>query len=305
MGCPKRSTVNWIDKLNFIKVFALNNCSGTLQVYLETGAAATTNLVMYLAGISEVEAVYTLLRPKMGRSTRHGGSKGKRGEKIGSPRKGLTKLLQAEEALPDPANLIAGTVRDVVGPVYPAYSELGVAAFEIAQPIIRTAYYVTIINAPIEFGYDWYSGIIFAPNTGCTQGHGSWINFYVDPENQAYENVFPGLQEVQPVNCYRDGNYIMLGDGMWIITVEVELARNDHTPNGEGNAFGRIALGDDSTVCGTSFKTEMTSDGPDEQRKMMRRVQGPEKLALQMAWHLEPQAIPGITVFHRLRCVRM
>lgn len=304
MPCPKRTTVNWIDKVNFIKVFSLNNCNGTLQVYLETGAAATTNLVMYLAGISEVEAVYTLLRPKMGRSTRHGGAKGKKGKKIGAARKGIAKLLQAEEALPDPANLIASSIREVVGPIRPVYSAIGTAVFEVAQPIIRTAYYVTILNAPIEFGYDWYSGIIFAKNTNCTQGHGSWVNIHVDPENQAYANVYPGLQEVSPTNCYLDGNYVMLGNGMWIVTIEIAVSRNGHAAGGHGDVFGRIALGVASEVCGTALWVEVTPTTPDIQKKMMRRVQGPDALALQMAWHLEPQAIPGLTVHHRIRVVR-
>lgn len=307
MTCPKRTTVNFIDKLMFIRQFAVNTCFADLSVYLQTGSVATYNLVMYLSGISMTEGVYTLLRPKMGRSTRHGKNKGERGKSIREEAKKLGKLGHGKEALPDAANLAMDVLDDVIGPIEPKYAHNGEYLFEVVKPLIRVGYYITIVSAPIEFGYDWYSGILFAPNSKCTQGHGWWGSHYTDPPDLAAHPEVPGTEVVVPHACSIDNDartYTFTG-GMWLIDIELGIIDN-RDPKGSVSVSGRIFdLSNPGEQCGDTFLAQSGGILDKGSVRVARRIQGPATIQLWLSFHAEPRPLSDVTITWGVKAYRI
>jgi hypothetical protein len=287
MPCSKRAKVNWLDKVKFVAHYAMNTCSTPWQVYVEMGVQADLNLVLNLIGISPTEAVYTLLRPKAGRTTRHGGGRGKRNIKIG-----------AEEGIPDSAEIIADTVKVITGAERPVYGALGTYLFEIAAPIIQSAYYITLIEAVGDFAYDWYSGILLAPESKCTIGRFGEQLHALGNGNIAFQDMGQIFEVFPPAGGYWNADGMNLLEGTWAVNVIIGV-QNDGFPYSDKVIHVRLVTGIfDKKPCGASAVIEIPAHQDQATVRFTRKVTAPDTLNVQWSMHTDDgiSFIDGITV---------
>jgi hypothetical protein len=287
VGCYRAKGPSWLDKVEFIIDYAVDGCGTTLKVWVDTGIQADKNLVMSLAGISMTEGAYTLLRPKMGRSERHGRTKGPRGKAIGKGGKLANALLHGEEAIPDSADLVANTVKLITGWERPVYTGLTDAFFEIAKPLVRTGYYVTIVTSATDFGYDWFSGILLSPGSNCDRGRFSRLCSTAGIFGHPYENLLTGFPLIPDKDVVDLGDMLRLPKGKWIIDVEI-FAETNGFPYSDGNTFTKMMLGPDKDQqCGSAEKLDYEANGGYYHKKFARVVQGPEFVSIWQSNHAD------------------
>lgn len=287
MPCYKSNHPTWLQKVQFIKHYAMNTCSTPWKVYFEMGLQAETNLVLNLTGISATEAVYTLLRPKSGRVTRHGGNKGERNRKIGRNGEWIEGKPPPSEALPDSAELIAEQLQLLTGAERPVYNSAGQVLFEIAEPIIHTAYYLTLINAVTDFAFDWYSGILLAPQSKCTLGRFGYECILGPLNSHGYELVTPVSAMFDPVGAQVYAGGILLDQGSWVITIKLQ-GQNNGFPQSKGQYFNKFVVGyPEMAQCGGVEPMDQPPFADTPVVRMVRRVKGPEWIGLMNSYHAE------------------
>lgn len=283
MSCPKDQKVGWLEQLTFIRHYAMNTCSTPWQVYVETGIRADLNLVLNLSGISMTEAVYTLLRPKAGRIQRHGGGRGEKNKRYGKSSKLHNFTVPGEEAIPDSAELVADTVQTITEWERPSYSNLGTYIFDIAKPIIRGAYYITMVTAATDFAYDWYSGILLAPESKCTLGRFGFL-YAIGPRDRfAYEPWNSYAQIFPPIGCFRTINGIEVPDGTWALTLRLG-GDNREYPYHDATYFVQMVLGPEKDQpCGPPAVVEMPGGAAYTEVRTIRKVKGPDIINFEVA----------------------
>lgn len=284
MPCPKSPKVSWLDKVKFIKHYAMDTCSTTWQVYVETGTNADMNLVLNLAGVSNTEAVYTLLRPKQGRIERHGGGRGKKNSRYGKWSK-LNKITKiGEEAIPDSAELIAENVKLLGDWERPVYSEVGTYLFDIARPIIRGAYYLTMVNAATDFAYDWYSGILLAPQSKCNIGRYSIGVSRLAIPLEGYVRLIPVVEAFHPIGSSWSEVGVSVDNGSWTV-IFVLAIDTDHSDFHTGKVFMKLMLGVDApTQCGRLMEVDVDADQGLFIKKFVWKITAPDTFNIHAAY---------------------
>lgn len=300
MPCLKQKGLSWLDKVRFIANYAVNGCETTLQIYVDTGAYAAENLVLNLAGISPTEAVYTMLRPKGARTDRHGGGRTPRNVAKGRVTGPGGKFFQGEEAIPDTAEVVQNTIETITEWTKPVYSNGGEAVFEIAKPVIQSAYYITLVSAATDFAYDWYSGILLNPGSHCAGNRFSYLGFWTDPPTQAYTDWPVAREEFHPEGAHLSPDGLVIEQGTWVIRVEFQGVPNNLNP-AEAQMFVRLVLGIDKKQCSTAIPIGFEPfSSADQTVRWVHKVSAPDILMLQLSVFSTHNPFPVDGGFYRL-----
>lgn len=285
MPCPTKPKVTWLDKVNFIRSYAVNGCGTSLKIWVETGIAADQNLICNLAGISLTEAVYTLLRPKGLRVERHSGGRGTRNIAKGKGGYVEGKWVSNGEVIPDTAELVSENVRLLGDWAHPTYGALGTYLFDIAKPLIHTAYYLTLVSAATDFAYDWYSGILLNPGSQCARGRFEFRGFRNSDIGTAYYPVFMAQTIFPPHGAIRHPDGIGFDEGTWIVELTMQVQNTD--PHGsDASAFAHIELGlPTSEQCGGFIHIDCPAHTISAEKKLVIKVRGPDVLNVWLSTH--------------------
>lgn len=273
MSCPKKQDVSFLDKVTFIRRYAVDACSTPWKVYFETGANADLNLVMGIVNTSPKDFVRFLLRPKGLRTDRHA-------------IRGLSRSKAAfeEELIPDTAKLAADTIHLVSGWHVPSWGQLGDALFEIAQPLYEIGYYLLLANVTTDFAYDWFSGILLNPQSKCDQGR--WGYQMQQGMNRAtpFRMVSPVFEMFPPHFAVQDGNGIQVGAGDWVVQFTLGASYSGGFGSAADIHFRMVLDPFLEKPCGDSWHLVCPANGDANAKKMVRRVKGPEWVGLQASW---------------------
>lgn len=161
MGGSKNLPPDWLAKAKFIWFFLLNGCGTSLMVYIKTGVYASERMAMSLVAFDMLDMARGLLRPKATRNTAHG-SRAKKNKGKGKATAGIPELPE----------MISDGARSIGGFEKPKYSSGLNHLWDIDGITQRGLYKIMIVSIIQDFAFDWYSGIIAAPESDCGLGRG-------------------------------------------------------------------------------------------------------------------------------------
>lgn len=256
MGCVSKKGPTWLDKVRFIKTFAMSKCTTPWRVYLQTGGKAAGNLAMSMLYVDTGDLVRSFFRPKGTRSRYHsipGLGRGKRRIK-----KGL---------FPEPSDLIADTVRSATGLKKPTYSDGFNHIWDVDTHLQKVLNKVVFFNMANDFGYDWFSGIMLDPGSSCNNGrvkatyeNGNWDEGGWRPMVKLGDPAFA-------VGCFCGDNQIILDEGTWVISVYNRLTPLSGSPGSTGSWLLFVGPVEKLAPCGQPITLTTPADGFDEDEK--------------------------------------
>lgn len=272
MPCEKNKEPTWLQKVTFIKRYALDTCSTPWRLYLETGGKALSNLAMTLLYVDMYDLLRSFFRPKGARTKMHSSITGLRNR---GRRKG--------NLFPEPSDLIADTARAVTGLEKPVYSNLGTYLFEIDTKIQHLLNHVVFVNMATDFAYDWFSGILAAPDSKCNLGRFQFVNLdgaepasgYVirEPTTWSYSNG-PMIR--------RDFGAEIL-EGEWLLEIQVS-ATTSGTFDDDYEIWTKLTVGiDEEKDCHGPMQIVIKPGGKGEKKRFFRVVTGPDYLRIRQA----------------------
>lgn len=285
MPCPKKRDIGFLDKVTFIRHYAVDACSTPWRVYAETGALADKNLVLGIVNTNPKDFVRFLLRPKGARTERHGISGLKTSE-----------AAAEEEAIPDTAKLAADTIHLISGWHVPTWGEFGNALWEISQPLYRLGYYLLIANVAVDFAFDWYSGILQNPESICDQGRCDIVVGGQFGADDPYLRSVPLGAAYPPTDVTWNHTGITFEEGDWVVVLKCAAQWTHGTP-GSGSILWKMMLGiGDDIQCGGAQAQPVEALTTQQHKQLVFRVTGPEKVNFHYSAHMdEPLSVGTIT----------
>jgi hypothetical protein len=251
MPCVRGGTPKFMERVTFIKNYALDTCSQPWRIYLETGGRAVGNLAMALLFIDTADLARSFFRPKKSRSGRHS-----------NPFLGRGKKRTKRGLFPEPSDLIADTVRSATGLQKFKYSDGFNHMWTVDTHLQKILHKVVFVNLVNDFAYDWFSGIILAPESKCNIGRFQAI----------YENHLTvgegfqiptrlGLPQFQTgAICWE--HEVELFEGLWAIDMECQV--DLFPPDTQAEVIWGCFVGEEEKmkVCGKLVEIESTVQTP-------------------------------------------
>lgn len=252
MGCAKNRDPTWLQKVSFIKHYALNSCEEPWLLYLQTGGRALGNLAMTATFLGPDDLVRSFFRPKGKRSAMHS-----------MLRFGRNKSRAQQSLLLETSDLVADGARATTGLKRPVYSDFFNHIWEVDNHMQKLLGRIVMVNMATDFAYDWFSGILEAPESKCSIGRFSF-------------SIVPGVRAghpymLRPVTFrqYTDGtvinqiNGVHVTEGTWLVRFRgicggvVASAQN-------GDIFWALQLGqfgEKACHAGKKIRSLATGDG--------------------------------------------
>lgn len=242
-GCIKGGEPAWLDKVSFIISYSLNKCVTPWELNLKTGGKALGNLAMTMLWMDAADLARSFLRPKGSRSWRHS-----------APWLGRGKKRVSRGLFPEPSDLIASTTRSITGLKKPVYSDGFNHLWLIDTHLQKILNHILFVNMATDFAYDWFSGIVLAPESKCDIGRFS----------QTYRWGAGETQEFRMPVKFGDPDYrrgVLLGDNQVIIN------------EGRWQVFGRHAGLSNSNMEGRKMEYRLLVGPVEKMRQCGKKVE--------------------------------
>lgn len=210
---------SWLQKVNFIRKWISNPCDTPYAIYAETAIKPAGDLLLALIGFGLDDVVRGFFRPRGLRSRRHG-RKGRKGSR-------------PKELIPE--------VGEIIGKNIPGAEDVnarkvtdGVKTLWIVDGLLQRAlYFWMMLSLPVDFGYDWISGIVRDDNTRCD----GWTRML----RYAHDNTVLGLLQWQAIGLgtlnYQHGDITSnafacsVGPGLYQAVVACTAQTSDRDEN--------------------------------------------------------------------------
>lgn len=276
MPCTKDRTPSWLQKLTFIKRYALDSCSTTWSLYFQMGGKAVQNLALTATFMGMDDLARSFFRPKLGRSRMHSMTRFGRGRS----RVEQQLLLETSDLVADATRVTA----DLKRPVYGAWPHF---LWEIDTALQKQLGRIVLVNMATDFAYDWFSGILEAPESKCHLGRFRYITHPTSVGGHPYENHPVHSWVYAEGECAKRIDGVYLQEGTWVITLIFDAG--DFTPSNKGGDwYYRFVLGAfDPQQCGESGHIHLPNGNSTERKRLTWVMKGPDYLRLQTA------AVPG------------
>lgn len=250
MPCTKDKRPTWLQKVTFIKRYALNSCSVTPEVYLETGGKALTNLGMTLLFFDTADLVRSFFRPKGMRTGMHS-------SRIWTRNKGRGK----KGGIPEPSDLVADTVRMATGIERPKWTDGTRYLWEIDTALQRQLHKIVFVNMVSDFAFDWFSGILEAPSSVCHLGRFRYSYLAGLEGNHGYQLAPPSFWVYSEGEMSQRVYGALLQEGTWLIKVTGILHPSFTMPKAFTFILALFLGPAGDKQCGDPIVVEVPADG--------------------------------------------
>lgn len=208
MGCAKNREPTWLQKLSFIKNYALDSCETPWLLYLSTGGRALTNLFLTATYMDMGDLVRSFFRPKMGRSPLHSNLRFKR-----------NKARIAQEVLHEPSDLVADSWRLSTGLQRPIYSNGFDFLWQIDTELQKHLGRIVIVNMATDFAFDWFSGILEMPESKCGIGRFRYLHVPGLHHGHGYETVPIATRLYTEGEVFPSTRGVHITEGTWLLRI--------------------------------------------------------------------------------------